>query len=181
MDAKEATAEAVAVQQPQDRRQSRVPAIMLPKGGAIRGIGEKFAANPVTGTGLMTVSSATSPARGGFGSQRALSYESKCQNSAFGFGWGLNLPTLTRKIDKDLPLYYDSAESDVFPPPGAEDLVPVPQENGKLDDLITAPGYTIRRYRRRIEGLFTQALETLELTLNRRSLRGFASDAQLGG
>jgi hypothetical protein len=32
------------------------PSITLPKGGgAIRGIGEKFAANPVTGTGSMTV------------------------------------------------------------------------------------------------------------------------------
>jgi len=31
------------------------PTISLPKGGgAIRGIGEKFAANPVTGTGSMT-------------------------------------------------------------------------------------------------------------------------------
>ena len=34
----------------------------LPKGGgAIRGIGEKFAANPVTGTGSMSVPIATSP------------------------------------------------------------------------------------------------------------------------
>ena len=32
------------------------PAVSLPKGGgAIRGIGEKFAANPVTGTGSMSV------------------------------------------------------------------------------------------------------------------------------
>jgi hypothetical protein len=30
------------------------PAINLPTGGAIRGIGEKFAANPVTGTGSMS-------------------------------------------------------------------------------------------------------------------------------
>jgi hypothetical protein len=38
--------------------------ISLPKGGgAIRGIGEKFAANPVTGTGAMTVPIATSPGR----------------------------------------------------------------------------------------------------------------------
>ena len=38
------------------------PTVSLPKGGgAIRGIGEKFAANPVTGTGSMTVPIATSP------------------------------------------------------------------------------------------------------------------------
>jgi hypothetical protein len=38
--------------------------ISLPKGGgAIRGMGEKFAANPVTGTGSMTVPIATSAGR----------------------------------------------------------------------------------------------------------------------
>ena len=38
--------------------QISAPAISLPKGGgAIRGIGEKFAANPVTGTGSMSVPS----------------------------------------------------------------------------------------------------------------------------
>ena len=44
------------------------PALSLPKGGgAIRGIGEKFAANPVTGTGSFTIPVATSPGRFGFG------------------------------------------------------------------------------------------------------------------
>ena len=53
------------------------PAINLPKGGgAIRGIGEKFAANPVTGTGSMSVPIATSPGRSGFEPQLALSYDS---------------------------------------------------------------------------------------------------------
>jgi hypothetical protein len=34
----------------------QIPSIALPRGGgAIRGIGEKFAANPVTGTGGLTV------------------------------------------------------------------------------------------------------------------------------
>ena len=41
-----------------------VPSPTLPKGGgAIRGIGEKFSANPVTGTGSMSVPVATSPGR----------------------------------------------------------------------------------------------------------------------
>jgi hypothetical protein len=40
--------------------------LSLPKGGgAIRGIGEKFAANPVTGTGSLTVPIAVSPGRSG--------------------------------------------------------------------------------------------------------------------
>jgi len=38
------------------------PSISLPKGGgAIRGIGEKFAANPVSGTGSMSVPIACTP------------------------------------------------------------------------------------------------------------------------
>ena len=70
--------------------QSRAPAIALPKGGgAIRGIGEKFAANPVTGTGSMTVPIATSPGRSGFGPQLSLSYDSGAGNGPFGFGWSL--------------------------------------------------------------------------------------------
>src|SRR3954453_18883517 len=82
------------------------PAINLPKGGgAIRGIGEKFAANPVTGTGSMTVPIATSPGRSGFGPQLSLSYDSGAGNGPFGFGWSLSLPTITRKTDKGLPQY----------------------------------------------------------------------------
>jgi hypothetical protein len=41
---------------PQDQFRLSAPQITLPKGGgAISGISEKFAANPVTGTGSMTV------------------------------------------------------------------------------------------------------------------------------
>jgi hypothetical protein len=47
---------------------SSAPTLQLPKGGGgIKGIGEKFAANPVTGTGSMSVPIATSPGRSGFG------------------------------------------------------------------------------------------------------------------
>src|SRR5213593_488903 len=95
------------------------PAISLPKGGgAIRGIGEKFAANPVTGTGSMTVPIATSPGRSGFGPQLSLSYDSGAGNGPFGFGWSLSLPSITRKTDKGLPRYIDgqdqALDSDVF-------------------------------------------------------------------
>ena len=64
------------------------PAISLPKGGgAIRGMGEKFAANPVTGTGSLSVPIYTSPGRAGFGPQLSLSYDSGAGNGPFGFGW----------------------------------------------------------------------------------------------
>src|ERR1051325_3622854 len=67
------------------------PQVALPKGGgAIRGIGEKFAANPVTGTGSMTVPIPTSPGRSGFGPQLALSYDSGAGNGPFGLGWRLS-------------------------------------------------------------------------------------------
>jgi hypothetical protein len=67
--------------------------ISLPKGGgASRGIGETFAANPVTGTGSMTVPIATSPGRSGFGPQVSLSYDPGAGDASFGFGWSLSLP-----------------------------------------------------------------------------------------
>ncbi len=108
------------------------PAIGLPKGGgAVRGMGEKFAANPVTGTGSMSVPLALSPGRAGFGPQLSLAYDSGSGNGPFGFGWSLALPAITRKTDKGLPQYRDSGrdndpEADVFILSGAEDLVPIP-------------------------------------------------------
>lgn len=60
------------------------PSLSLPKGGgAIRGIGEKFAANPVTGTGSITVPLAISPGRSGFAPQLALSYDSVPADATF--------------------------------------------------------------------------------------------------
>src|SRR5947207_10039083 len=102
------------------------PAISLPKGGgAIRGIGEKFGANPVTGTGSLSIAIATSPGRSGFGPQLSLSYDSGAGNGPFGLGWNLALPAITRKTEKGLPRYQDAQDSDVFILSGAEDLVPV--------------------------------------------------------
>lgn len=102
------------------------PTITLPKGGgAIHGMGEKFAANPVTGTGSMSIPIATSPGRSGFGPQLSLAYDSGAGNGPFGLGWNLSLPSITRKTDKGLPKYQDSEDSDIFILSGAEDLVPV--------------------------------------------------------
>src|SRR5919109_1187517 len=106
--------------------QLSIPAISLPKGGgAIRGIGEKFGANPVTGTATVSVPIFTSPGRSGFGPSLSLSYDSGSGNGPFGFGWNLSIPSITRKTDKGLPRYDDANESDVFILSGAEDLVPV--------------------------------------------------------
>lgn len=141
------------------------PKISLPKGGgAIRGIGEKFAANPVTGTGSMTIPIATSPGRSGFAPQLALSYDSGVGNGPFGLGWHLSLPSITRKTDKGLPRYDDAAESDVFILSGAEDLVPVlVQDNtnnwvrqNDLSRRVFGKNYLIQSYRPRVEGLFAR-------------------------
>src|SRR5947199_9598393 len=110
--------------------QISAPPISLPKGGgAIRGMGEKFAANPVTGTGSMSIPIATSPGRSGFGPQLSLSYDSGAGNGPYGFGWSLSLPSITRKTDKGLPRYLDgqdqAVDSDVSILSGAEALVPV--------------------------------------------------------
>ncbi|MDZ7363651.1 MAG: toxin [candidate division KSB1 bacterium] len=146
-----------------EQNKSSAPSISLPKGGgAIRGIGEKFAANPVTGTGSMTVPITTSPGRFGFGPQLALSYDSGAGNGPFGFGWTLSLPSITRKTDKGLPRYRDLEESDVFILSGAEDLVPVLVEDcGRwqretLERTVEGVAYCIQRYRPRIEGLFAR-------------------------
>ena len=92
-----------------------VPTPSLPKGGgAIRGIGEKFSANPVTGTASLQIPLATSPGRGGFYPELALAYDSGAGNGPFGLGWHLSIPQITRKTDKGLPRYDDAGESDVF-------------------------------------------------------------------
>ena len=158
----------IAPQPKESGSASPLPSISLPKGGgAIRGMGEKFAANPVTGTGSLSVPIPTSPGRSGFGPQLSLSYDSGSGNGPFGFGWNLSLPSITRKTDKGLPKYHDAAESDVFVLSGAEDLVPVfkkksdgdwkydPKGNLKIDE-DERDGYKVRRYRPRIEGLFAR-------------------------
>ena len=139
------------------------PQLNLPKGGgAIRGIGEKFAANPVTGTGSLTLPVCASPGRSGFGPQLSLSYDSGSGNGPFGFGWTLGLPHVTRKTDKGLPQYVDHQESNIFVLSGAEDLMPALLHNGDWVRDITPPRtvynkqYVIHRYRPRVEGLFSR-------------------------
>jgi hypothetical protein len=141
---------------------STLPSLSLPKGGgAIHGIGEKFAANPVTGTGSLSVPIFTSPGRSGFGPQLSLSYDSGSGNGPFGFGWNLSLPSITRKTDKGLPMYQDADESDTFILSGAEDLVPIliydkEERKWKREIPRTDGIFTIKRYRPRIEGLFAR-------------------------
>jgi RHS repeat-associated protein len=136
------------------------PQISLPKGGgAIRGVDEKFAANPATGAGSLSVALVLSPGRSDFGPKLAVEYDSSGGNGVFGFGWKLSLPAITRRTDKGLPLYRDSVESDIFVLSGAEDLVPVllrDDEGRPRFDEFERDGYRVKRYRPRIEGLFAR-------------------------
>src|SRR5882762_5194002 len=96
-----------------DKSGSALPSISLPKGGgAIRGIGEKFAANPVTGTASLSVPIFTTSGRSGFFPQLSLSYDSGAGNGPFGLGWSLSVPSITRKTEKGLPRYLDTENSD---------------------------------------------------------------------
>lgn len=145
---------------------SLLPSVSLPKGGgAIRGIGEKFSANPTTGTGSLSVPIATSTGRAGFQLSLELRYDSGSGNGPFGLGWQLSTPSITRKTDKGIPRYQDGGGSerrDIFILSGGEDLVPVPfvlpDGSQGPDGAWTENGvnYRIDRYRPRTEGLFAR-------------------------
>lgn len=67
----------------QKRVKDFIPNISLPKSGGVnKCIGEKFAADPVTGSGLFTIPIPVSTARSEFAPQFSLSYDS-------GNGFGL--------------------------------------------------------------------------------------------
>jgi len=140
-----------------------VPSITLPKGGgAIKGIEEKFQVNAVTGTSSFGIPLPLSPSRHGFTPALGLSYNSGSGNGAFGLGWEVGIPSITRKTQQQLPRYQDEEESDTFILSGDEDLVPLLEKKDgnwvgytdeRADDGQT---YTVTRYRPRIEGAFAR-------------------------
>src|SRR5262245_2720347 len=87
--------------------------ISLPKGGgALHGIGEKFAPDLHTGTGNFTIPVARAPGRGGFQPQLNLVYSTGQGNGPFGLGWSLSVPGVGRKTSAGFPRYDNS--QDVF-------------------------------------------------------------------
>lgn len=124
--------------------------ISLPQGGgAMRGLGEKFAPDLHTGTGNYTVPIALPPGRNNFQPQLNLVYSTGNGNGPFGLGWNLGIPGVTRKTSQGVPRYRDQDSDirrrDTFILSGAEDLVP-------LNDSPMSP----LRYRPRTEGLFAR-------------------------
>ena len=62
---------------PDDSFRLEAPRLSLPTGGgAIRGIGETYSANPVTGTGSLSVPIFASAGRSGFGPKLSVCYDS---------------------------------------------------------------------------------------------------------
>lgn len=144
----------------EDNSQSRIPSITLPKGGgALRAIDEKFSVNAANGTCQVSVALPFSSARSGIGVSLNLHYNSGSGNGPFGLGWSLDLPSIQRRTDKQLPRYMDDLESDVFIFSGGEDLVPtyVKDSGGHwTPDGVTSGSMTVERYRPRLEGGFAR-------------------------
>ena len=152
---------APTIRRPRSRSRSRRLRPSLPKGGgAIRGIGEKFSANPVTGTGSLSVPLALSPGRSGFGPQLSLSYDSGAGNGAFGLGWSLSLPSITRRTDKGLPQYDDAGRVRRVPSLGRRGSRAGAwrriASGAWTRQPTTRDGYVVWPYRPRIEGLFSR-------------------------
>jgi hypothetical protein len=118
--------------------------IALPQGGgALKGIGELFAADPQTGTGNFTIPIELPAGRNGFQPALTLAYSTGNGNGHFGLGWSIGLPTIRRRTSRGVPRYDDL--TDVFILAGAEELVRV---SG------TYPGTA--RYWPRTEGMFAR-------------------------
>jgi RHS repeat-associated protein len=139
-----------------------LPAISLPKGGgAIRGIDEKLTVALATGAASVSVPLRTTPSRGGFGPDLALSYDSGGGNGPFGLGWRLGTSSITRKTSRGLPRYQDDAHSDVFVLSEVEDLVPslVEEAGGRwVEEMGVDPAgrCAVFRYRPRVEAAFSR-------------------------
>jgi RHS repeat-associated protein len=122
------------------------PSISLPKGGgAIRGIGERFSANPATGTASFSVPVTVSQGRGGFGPRLSLSYDSGYGNGPCGFGWRLSREAIARRTDRGLPRYEDAAGADTFMLAGGAELVRAAAAPGER------LGHRVERFRQEVE------------------------------
>ena len=104
--------------------QTAAPQLNMPKGGgAIRGIGEKFAANPVTGTGSCGADlHQPRPLRVRSAALAVLRL--RCGNGLSVSAGASSLPSITRKTDKGLAAIRGCGGIGHFILSGAEDLVP---------------------------------------------------------
>ena len=128
----------------------------LPKGGgALTGLsGQAGAAGP-DGAASLSLPLPVSAGRG-YSPSLSLSYSSQGGNSAFGIGWDVNLPAVSRRTRKGVPAY---TADDEFLDPAGEVLVAVPGAADKRQTLFgvkLAVSYQITTYRSRTERDFSR-------------------------
>ena len=136
-----------------------LPELTLPKGGgALRGIGEKLAINPATGSASLAIPLPLPAGRGGTAPALSLAYGSGGGLGAFGMGWSLDVPRISRGTERSLPRYGAADLPDTFVLSGAEDLVPAQSLVGGswLPDVRQQGPFEIRRFVPRQEGLFAR-------------------------
>jgi Salmonella virulence plasmid 65kDa B protein len=146
--------------------------ISLPKGGAQRGLGEKFSRALHTGTRNFTVPIALPPGRNGFQPQLNLVYSTGNGNGPFGLCSSLSIPDITRRTSKGLPRYHDYDKDlkkrDTFILSGTEDLIPI--SDSSLDPSKAT------RYRPRTEGLFARIVHHHNAAAHRNFLEVSSKD-----
>ena len=138
------------------KRPPLVPTLDLPKGGgAVRGLDEKLATNPVTGSATLTIPLPASQARA-LTPSLALTYDSSAGNGPFGVGISLTLPAIARRTERGVPRYDD--ERDTFVLTGSDDLVPflIERDGAWHRDERREGGFWIRRYRPRVDSTYAR-------------------------
>ncbi|MCZ2095910.1 MAG: toxin [Anaerolineae bacterium] len=138
-----------------------LPAVSLPQGGgAIRSVEERLEVSATNGAASFQVPLPLAAGRGGFQPTLSLAYNSGAGNGPFGLGWSVEIPSISRKTERELPQYDDAHASDTFVLTGLDDLVPALDGDGDpiesaRDDESGAP-HLVRRYHPRIEGGFAR-------------------------
>ncbi len=128
------------------------PSLGLPRGGAIRGLGETFSPDEFSGAANLSVPIPLMPCRG-FEPALALNYSSGSGNGPFGLGFALSLPSIARATNKGTPRYDGD---DHFVIQGNDYLVPLDGE--ARNSTLTTEGedmeFHVQRYAPRRVGDF---------------------------
>lgn len=119
--------------------------ISLPQGGgAIRGVGDSFAADPHTGSGSFAVPLAVPPGRDGVEPAIGLTYCNGNGNGPFGLGWTGPSTSIRRRTSTGVPRFDDDVDN--FELASGEELVAVHREGDAV------------HYQPRTEGMFARII-----------------------
>ena len=141
----------------QEDPQAMTPEVAASEGGvSLPKLGEKFSVNPVMGSVTGSIAFPLPPGRT-LTPSLGLGYDSNGENGPFGQGWALSVPYFQRATTRPhlgqsargVPTYDDAAESDVFVFSDTAELVKVSTGAGP-------DGYTVTRYRPRLEAGFSR-------------------------